>query len=44
MKTFKPTYLYLKIHKKTGLMYFGKTFANVLKKICMNIVVLVNIG
>lgn len=25
---FKPTYLYVKIHNKTGLKYFGKTTAN----------------
>lgn len=25
MKTFKPTYLYIKTHNKTGLKYFGKT-------------------
>ena len=24
-KTFKPTYLYIKTHKTTGLKYFGKT-------------------
>lgn len=25
MKTFRPTYLYIKTHNKTGLKYFGKT-------------------
>ena len=25
MRTFKPTYLYIKTHNKTGLKYFGKT-------------------
>jgi hypothetical protein len=25
MTTFTPTYLYIKIHTKTGLLYFGKT-------------------
>lgn len=28
MKTFKPTYLYVKTHNVTGLKYFGKTTSN----------------
>lgn len=28
MKTFKPTYLYVKTHNITGLKYFGKTTSN----------------
>ena len=28
MKTFKPTYLYIKQHTKTGKLYFGKTIRN----------------
>lgn len=28
MKTFKPTYLYIKTHNVTGLKYFGKTTSN----------------
>lgn len=28
MKEFKPTYLYVKTHNKTGLKYFGKTTKN----------------
>ena len=28
MKQFKPTYLYVKTHNKTGLKYFGKTSRN----------------
>jgi len=30
MKPFKPTYLYIKQHSKTGKLYFGKTTQNVL--------------
>lgn len=32
-KTFKPTWLYIKQHNKTGLKYFGKTIQNPLKYI-----------
>lgn len=31
LKYFKPTYLYIKQHKITGLKYFGKTFNDPLK-------------
>lgn len=27
MEKFKPTYLYIKTHNKTGLKYFGKTIS-----------------